>query len=174
MTALHATSSQPPSAVRATVPAAAACLLLWGIAMLAGLLPAGAGGPAALGIGLAALAVLLASLLHGRMLAARTPDARSPGLAAAVSGANVTRALALGFGLKLLALCLGIGVLLLCGAKFAAAAAFALAFAGTALLCQGGAAWALSRQQFRNPVSPGSPTDAPPGPPGTRATTDHR
>lgn len=146
MTAVHAGSWNDPAratgAVAAVVPGAVAAAALWLALVGLGLLPQGTAGWAALGIGLALLAGLGGAAVHARLVAA--PAAVRGG--AVVAGAQVTRALALGFVLKLVALLLGGGLLWVAGVKFPQVAAFAVAFAGAAMLCQGGAALVFARR----------------------------
>lgn len=146
------TAATPPgrqglSALRATLPGVGASLSLWAVCAVAGVFPEGTSVHAALGTGLAALAALLLAGLHGAM-------ASRPARGEAVDdGARVTRALALGFLVKLGALGAGAGALALLGAKFGQLAAFALAFAVAVMLCQGVSAFLLARELSRRPTA---------------------
>jgi hypothetical protein len=128
------------SAARATMPGIAAAAVAWAGCWATGILPAESVMSAGLGVALAAVAALAAAVLHRRM-AARQDE---PG--ALVAGAGVTRALALGFVIKLLAFAAGSACVLLSGMKFPQVAAFAIAFAAAALVCQAVAALGLARQ----------------------------
>lgn len=128
------------STARAMLPGIGIAVALWGVAWVAGVLTPESVGPAALGVGLAGASAWAGAVLHRRMATQRDQAG------ALVAGAGVTRALALGFILKLLAFGAGAVVVVLGGLKFPQVAAFAIAFAAAAMVCQGAAALGLVRQ----------------------------
>jgi hypothetical protein len=121
------------------LPGSAVVAGLWGVAAATGLLEPELVWSAGQGVLGAIASALAAAVLHARMAAQRDDS----GFAA---GAGVTRALALGFLCKLAAFGAGAACVLLAGLKFRQVAAFAIAFAAAALVCQAMAALGLVRQ----------------------------
>ena len=172
MTAAHfelpqdRTATAGLSTVRAVLPGLGIAVVLLAGCWAAGLLGRDAAWSAALGVALAAASAGAAAVLHGRMAV------RREGPSAVAAGAGVTRALALGFLLKLAALAAGAAGMLLAGAKFPQLAAFAIAFAAAALLCQGASALGLARQLAA--AAPGARGGAQPGRRPDGSPDDHR
>jgi hypothetical protein len=127
-----------PSALLAALVRAYAALAIAGGAVFAVRYVGAAAAPGAgfylAGVGTAALACLLALVLHGRFLDPRAqgPFARDAQLLAA----RLQGLLAAAFGAKLGVLVVAFFVLRQLGTKFADLATFCVTFAGGALLCQ--------------------------------------
>lgn len=143
--AQQTTRSQTGSALQSVWPAVATVGVLWLVLVLTGLLPELLVWFAGLGILVASVAVTMAAWIHLRMF--RTGE---PGDSAVVVQANVTRALALGFGAKLVALVIGVVVLVVIDVKFPGLVAFALAFTAAALVVQLWSAALVNRTATRH------------------------
>jgi hypothetical protein len=118
-----------------------------GLSFASGALPAGAGRFVAAGAGAALVAVGLALLLHGRFLDRRATESLR-GDPKLVAG-RLQSLLGAAFGVKLAMLMAGVLVLRGLGVKFDELAAFAVAFAAAALLCQVAAAGFVVRALAR-------------------------
>ena len=145
------TRTQSGTALQSVLPGVATVGLLWLVLVVTGLLPELLGWFAGLGILVACLAGTVAAWVHLRMF-----DTGGPTDAAIVAQANVTRALALGFGAKLVALVVGVLVLVAIDVKFPGLAAFALAFTAAALVVQLWSAALVNRAATRHSASPRS------------------
>ena len=145
------TPTQTASALQSVWPGVATVGLLWLVLVVTGLLPELLGWFAGLGILVAFVAGTVAAWVHLRMF-----DTGEPVDTAIVAQANVTRALALGFGAKLLALAVGVLVLVAIDVKFPGLAAFALAFTAAALVVQLWSAALVNRAATRHSASPRS------------------
>ena len=123
------------------------------VAFASGMLPKDSGRFVGSGVAAALVAVGLALLLHGRFLDRRATESLR-GDPRLVAG-RLQSLLAAAFGLKLAMLMAGVLILRGLGVKFDELAAFAVAFAAAALLCQVAAAGFVARALARASASRG-------------------